>query len=71
MSIGFDTFFGEAVLKAKANCLLKYVLIDWNAMISYDDALWIIRLSRETPPFMLTDVIDSVSFGGIDCQYFG
>jgi len=45
MSIGFDTFFGEAVLKAKANCLLKYVLIDWNAMITYDDALWIIRLS--------------------------
>jgi hypothetical protein len=39
MSIGFDTFFGEIVLKTKANCLLKDVLIDWNAMISYDDAL--------------------------------
>jgi len=39
MSIGFDTFFGEAVLKSKANCLPKYVLIDWNAMITYDDAL--------------------------------
>jgi hypothetical protein len=71
VSVGFDTFFGETVLKAKTNSLLEDVLVDWNAVVSYDDALGIIGLGGETPPFVFADIIDSVSFGGIHSQYFG
>lgn len=39
MSVGFDTFFGETVLKTKTNSLFENVLIDWNAMVSNYDAL--------------------------------
>ena len=39
MPIGLDAFLGEAILKAKLDGCIKDLLIDWDTVVAYNEAL--------------------------------
>jgi len=69
--IGLNTLLCEILLKTQFDRLVKYLLINRNAVIAYDDPLRIGGLRRKSPPLVLADVINTIPFERIDCEYFG
>ena len=63
MSIGFDTFFSEFILKTQFDSLFKNPIINRNPMISNNNSVWKIDCcKRYIPPFVFSDLFYAKSF---------